>query len=126
MKNTKSQTDVLAAIDHAAYRKQFSNEALRNDVRATAMRANIKRREITLKAAIAGELGEDGKALYSNEPKRDAELVRRWDLNEESLKMQSEMESQENDAAGNKIDAQYHADMIRILCAFSDSAKAVQ
>ena len=115
--------DKQTAIRHAELRQAASLDALANDTKAADLRMVIKIRESVIKYEIASETGEDMKPVYSNDVKRDAEFVRRSAESEKLRKYEAELSALECNAATAKIDAQFNADMIRVLVGFAEAEK---
>ena len=114
------------AIKHAEQRQACSLAALTAETKAADLKQVIKFVEAEIKATIAGEIGEDEKPRYSNDAKRDAEFIRRAAQDARLRKYEAELSAAEVKTATKKIDAQYHADCVRILVGFAEAGKEVQ
>lgn len=112
-------TDVLAAVDHAMSRKQLAIKALALRCEVAELDLRIRRQEASIKAAIAAELTDEGKPLYSNDVKRDAEFIARAQDDEALRGLRADRDEKDFAASAVGFDAQFHADMIRVLCAFA-------
>lgn len=114
------------AREHANRRREAALEALRLRQQTAELDLRIRRQEASIRAAIAAEIDfETGKALYSNDVKRDAEFIAR-SANDTALQsLKSERDRKEFDASAVGIDVQYHADMVRVLCAFAGAGQEV-
>jgi hypothetical protein len=118
-------TDRDTAIKHAQLRQAASLGALEHDEAAAKMTADMK----GIEARIVGEIAsatsaEDSKPIYSNPEKRKAELDARLEANTNYQGIAADLIDLQHQAATAKIDATYHADMVRVLCSFAEAAKA--
>lgn len=118
--------EAQTAIAHAEKRRECALEMIQAKQKCLDLERGIKMREAEIKAEIAGELGEDGKPRYSNEIKRDAEFIARSNADTAILcKLRADLDRENHYAAACGIDAEYHRDMVRILCAFAQAGNEV-
>ena len=115
--------EAQTAIAHAEKRRECAVEMIQAKQKCLDLERGIKMREAEIKAEIASELGEDGKPRYSNEIKRDAEFIAR--SNAILYKLRADLDRENHYAAACGIDAEYHRDMVRILCAFAQAGNEV-
>lgn len=87
-------------------------EILRLEKARTAIRDEIK-------FAVANEVGEDKKPIYSNEDKRKAERDRREAEHAELRKVNEGFDQLYRRTNILEVNAAYYADMIHIGCAFA-------
>jgi hypothetical protein len=117
-------SDRIEAMNHAKLRQAASLGALKLDSLAADRVAQIKRGETTLMAEIVAEMdNETGKPLHSNTEKREVAFNCRVGLDRQLLAAKQQLANDQYAAASSKIDAQYHSDMIRVLCAFAEAQK---
>lgn len=120
---TQNATDVLATIDHAAQRQLQSELALELELAVAKQEELYRLMQSAHQLGIAAETSPDGKPAYSNKDQRDAELVARVASDIQMEKLRKNIDDVRLIFAKKKIRAQFHADMIRILCTFAESAK---
>jgi hypothetical protein len=106
------------ALHHASSRRDNSLATLEADGLAAQLRRELKSQESAIKSAIANETGEDGKPAYSNSEKREAEFLRRADASTELELLRADIEQTERRSAEFKINSQFHADCVLVLCAY--------
>lgn len=120
---------VLPPAEQAAYyataRRACSLEAYKANAVAAEVERAIKEQELTLKGQIAAEVNGDGKPVFSNTEKRDAEFAVRAAVDPMLIAAREELDKVKLQAATCNIDATYNADMVRILCAFAQAGNEV-
>jgi hypothetical protein len=107
----------MEAIQHAEARKAASLMVLEHQEQVAELGRSMKQIELAVTDEVAGETDEAGKAKHSNADKRAAEVAKRLQADEKYTHCLTVSEHSRHTAAVQQIEAQYHADMIRILCA---------
>lgn len=129
MLDTMQLIESLSPMEQAAYhataRKQHALEAYKRSAICVELERAIKEQELTLKGQIAAEVNGDGKPVFSNTEKRDAEFAVRAAVDPMLIAAREELDKVKLQAATCNIDATYHADMVRILCAFAQAGNEV-
>ena len=116
-------TELGRACEHAERRREIGRDLLvaRRDVAQFDL--HIKQIEMGIRAGIVAETTEEGKPLFSNDVKRDAEFIARAGGNAALGKLKTDRDEREFQAGMMALDTQFHADMVRILCAFAEASQ---
>lgn len=112
------------AAYHAAARRKKSLDALDAEQTFVELSRAIDLRELVIATIIVKEVdAATGKPLYSSEDKRKDELKRRRAIDAECTAAEEELDKARRRAAELMIEAEYHRDMKRVLCAFAEAGK---
>lgn len=128
MKGTSTYFDLSPAEKaayHAEARRQASTDCLDCSCTVAELDKTIKLREETIEMAVVNETGDDGKPIFSNADKRKIETTVRCEADEVLVAAREERLKVDYRARAAAIEAQYQADMIRVLCAFGEAGKLV-
>lgn len=114
-------TEKAQAIEFAQKKKEKLLEELGCASVVASSESTLKAIEAAHMETIVSELDDNGKPIYSNAEKRQAELTRRLDDNETYQDYKRIVDEHKTKAKMCSIEATYCSDMIRILCAFGEA-----
>lgn len=117
--NGNTQLQFRNGLDHAEQRRVSALGALTLLNTAAEMEEAIAVHENEIKSVIASETDENGKAIFSNEDKRKAELAVRSANSKLLCDLKTQLSDYRLRAENARISAQYHADCIRVITAFA-------
>lgn len=106
------------ALHIAKGRLDLVQAAFRKSQAAEEVVAIMKRHESDVALVIAGEVGENGKPLFSNAEARAAELTKRLDTDEKYQSNKTALQSLRSYVFTNNAEADYLKEVGRIMLAY--------
>lgn len=116
---TVQPTQMSRAIVHAESRSSAAIHCREASERAAEWEKRAKTVEHQIKGEIASAVGDDGKPVFSNAEKREAEFCVRCEADPELIAARAAAERERNAAARSAIEADFHRDMVSIYVAFA-------
>jgi hypothetical protein len=107
----------LFKIPHKKY--NLANHISKNNMELSKLNKRLRTIELDFKAEIANEIGMDGKALFSNAEKREAELTVRTAMCAEYNGIIEQLDSLVTATAKLNIEMQYLIDTMEVYNIFS-------
>lgn len=107
------------AEEFARNRSESAEKAHLARQRVADYQREIDLAELSIKNEVACATDDAGKALFSNEDKRRAEVARRCAGSKEISDLRQALRAAEDEAAKESIQAQYFADLVNIEVAFA-------
>jgi hypothetical protein len=124
---SKTYFDMSAAeqaAHHAHMRQMMAHDWLRAATDAAEIERTIKKGEAEIERMVADAKDAEGKPICSNADKRRAEFLICAEADPVLRLAHEQLDKTQLQARQWAIDADYHRDMARILCAFAEAQKA--